>query len=216
MRIAIDTNGVLRDVFGKSEQVYTKFYLDEKFEEENLKTFDEDSEEWVDSNDEDDFEYGMNLPVTSMNLIDHFKFRNEDDLYNFFYIDFPMNIFGHSASVSANTFNILNDLYVDLRDNNEITIISDEIGKSKPATLFFLSKYGCLIENIKFYSKITLEHTFNQFDVIITSNPDILELERINQVVIKYETTYNKEFSSDYTINCISELSDILKQIQND
>lgn len=216
MRIAIDTNGVLRDVFGKSEQVYTKFYLDEKFEEENLKTFDEDSEEWVDSNDEDDFEYGMDLPVTSMNLIDHFKFRNEDDLYNFFYIDFPMNIFGHSASVSANTFNILNDLYIDLRDNNEITLISDEIGKSKPATLFFLSKYGSLIENIKFYSKITLEHTFNQFDVIITSNPDILELERINQVVIKYETTYNKEFNSDYTINCISELSDILKQIQND
>jgi hypothetical protein len=56
------------------------------------------------------------------------------------------------------------------------TIISDEIGKSKPATLFFLSKYGCLIENIKFYSKVTIEDVYDKFDVIITSNPDLLSI----------------------------------------
>lgn len=213
MRIAIDLNGVIRDIFTKTEQVYTKFYLEENNSDEELKEYNEETDEWEEKENVDDFEYGMNLPVTSMNLIDHFKFKDSDELYNFFYIDFPMNIFGHSPSVSGNTFNILNDLYVDYRDNNELTIISDEIGKSKPATLFFLSKYGCLIENIKFYSKITLEHTFEQFDIIITSNPDILSLERNGKKVIKYETTYNKQFDSDYTITCISELDDMLKTI---
>jgi len=213
MRIAIDLNGVIRDIFTKTEQVYTKFYLEENNSDEELKEYNEETDEWEEKENVDDFEYGLNLPVTSMNLIDHFKFKDSDELYNFFYIDFPMNIFGHSPSVSGNTFNILNDLYVDYRDNNELTIISDEIGKSKPATLFFLSKYGCLIENIKFYSKITLEHTFEQFDIIITSNPDILSLERNDKKVIKYETTYNKQFDSDYTITCISELDDMLKTI---
>ena len=53
------------------------------------------------------FEYGLDLPVTSMDLINHFKFEITEDLYNFFYVDFPMNIFGHSPSISGNTFNIL-------------------------------------------------------------------------------------------------------------
>ena len=213
MKIAIDLNGVIRDIFTKAEQVYTKFYLDDVGSDDEVKEYDENTEEWVNKEDEDTFEYGLNLPVTSMNLIEHFKFKDPDELYNFFYVDFPMNIFGHSPSVSGNTFNILNDLYFDYRDDNEITIISDEIGKSKPSTLFFLSKYGCLVENIKFYSKITLEHTFDQFDIIITSNPDILSLENGDKKVIKYETTYNKEFNSDFTIRCLTELDKIFKTI---
>jgi len=213
MKIAIDLNGVVRDVFTKTEQVYTKFYLENENEVEETKEYNEDEEEWVDTEEENDFEYGLNLPVTSLDLINHFKFKDNDELYDFFYVDFPMNIFGHSPSVSGNTFNILNDFYINYRDENEITIISDEIGKSKPATLFFLSKYGCLIENIKFYSKITLEHTFNRFDVIITSNPDILSLKSEDKILIKYETTYNKEYESDYTIKCISELEDTIKTL---
>jgi len=213
MKIAIDLNGVIRDVFVKTEQVYTKFYLDETSEKEEISEYNQETEEWIETDNKDSFEYGLNLPVTSMNLIDHFKFKDNDELYNFFYIDFPMNIFGHSPSVSGNTFNILNDLYVDYRDNNEITIISDEIGKSKPATLFFLSKYGCLVENIKFYSKITLEHTFDYFDVIITSNPDILNLDKGDKIIVKYVTTYNHDFKADYEIECISELDNILKKI---
>ena len=82
---------------------------------------------------------------------------------------------------------------MDFRDFNEITIISDEIGKSKPATLFFLSKYGCLIENIKFYSKVTLSDTFDSFDVIITSNPDLLSLKN-NNTVRYWQTNEKNQF----------------------
>jgi hypothetical protein len=212
MKIAFDLNGVIRDVFLKTEQVYTKFYLEEK-DEDVVSEYNEDTEQWEESSDKDSFDYGLNLPVTSMDLINHFKFETPEELYNFFYIDFPMNIFGHSPSISGNTFNILNDLYVDYRDNNEIYIISDEIGKSKPATLFFLSKYGCLIENIKFYSKSTLGDTFSEFDVIITSNPDFLSKEDVNKKIIKINTTYNQEYDADFILDDISEVNDILKKI---
>jgi hypothetical protein len=211
MKIAIDLNGVVRDIFTKTEQVYTKFYLDE-FEETQSAEFDKETKEWVEEDTKDDFKYELNLPVTSMNLIDHFKFKEQDELYNFFYVDFPMQIFGHSPSVSANTFNVLNDLYVDLRDENELTIISDEIGKSKPATLFFLSKYGCLIENIKFYSKITIEDVYDTFDVIITSNPDLLSIDSDNKTIIKVKTSYNSEFKSNYEINSLSDLREVLNK----
>ena len=212
MKIAFDLNGVIRDVFLKTEQVYTKFYLEEK-DEDVVSEYNEDTEQWEESSGKDSFDYGLNLPVTSMDLINHFKFETPEELYNFFYIDFPMNIFGHSPSISGNTFNILNDLYVDYRDNNEIYIISDEIGKSKPATLFFLSKYGCLIENIKFYSKSTLGDTFSEFDVIITSNPDFLSKEDSNKKIIKINTTYNQEYDADFILDSISEVGDILKKI---
>jgi hypothetical protein len=212
MKIAIDLNGVIRDIFLKSEQVYTKYFLEEGSNEINS-YYDSEKEEWVSKLNGDDFEYGLNLPVTSMNLIEHFKFKNNEDLYDFFYIDFPMQIFGHSPSISGNTFNILNDLYVDLRDENELTIISDEIGKSKPATLFFLSKYGCLIENINFYSKVTIEKIYDSFDIIVTSNPDLLLLDSIDKKIIKVKTTYNSEFKSEYEINDISELQTVLNTI---
>jgi hypothetical protein len=209
MKIAFDLNGVVRDIFLKTEQIYTKFYL-EDVESEISSEYDESKDEWVEKNDSSSFEYGMSLPVKSMNLIDHFKFESQDELYNFFYVDFPMQIFGHSPSISANTFNILNDLYIKLRDDNEVYIISDEMGKSKPATLFFLSKYGSLIENIKFYSNTTLLNTFNEFDIIITSNPNLLSLSNSNKKIIKVKTTYNEDLKSDYIINDLSELESVL------
>ncbi len=209
MKIAFDLNGVVRDIFLKTEQVYTKFYL-EDVDDEISSEYDENKDEWVEKNDSSPFEYGMDLPVKSMNLIDHFKFESQDELYNFFYVDFPMQIFGHSPSISANTFNILNDLYTKLRDDNEVYIISDEMGKSKPATLFFLSKYGSLIENIKFYSNTTLLNTFNEFDIIITSNPSLFSLSNLNKKIIKVKTTYNEDLKSDYTINDLSELESVL------
>ena len=53
MKISIDVNGVLRDTLGKVEQIYQKFFIDDYVKEEN----------------EEDFEYSMNVPVKSIDLI---------------------------------------------------------------------------------------------------------------------------------------------------
>jgi len=205
MRIAFDVNGVLRDTFLKSEQIYQKFYIDE-FDREKTSSFNEETEE---------FEYSLNLPVTSLdNLEEHFKFPNKDDLFNFFYIDFPMQIFGHAPSVSANTFNILNEIYEELRDDHDVLVISDEIQKSKPATLFFLSKYGCLVEKIKFYSNITINDMWNEVDILITANPNLIKNPLSGKTIVKYETSYNEDVKSDYTIKDLKEIKELYEKLK--
>lgn len=198
MKIAVDINGVLRNTLGKAEEVYQKFFIDDYIKEEG----------------EEDFEYKLNLPITSLNLLDHFVFPNNESLYDFLYVDFPMNIFGHAPSVKPNSFNVMNEIYEDLRDNHDISIISDEIQKSKPATLFFLSKYGSLVEKIIFYSKITLEDVISNYDLIITSNPDLLMFENPNLIKVKYKTSYNEDIKSDYTIENLEDLKDLYTELK--
>ena len=203
MRISIDVNGVLRDTLGKIEQIYQKFFIEDYVKEEN----------------EEEFEYSMDLPVTSIDLINHFKFKNKEDLFSFLYVDFPMNIFGHAGSSENSTFHVLNEIYLDLRDSHDLNIISDEIGKSKPATLFFLSKYGCQLETVKFYSTITEDWVWNNSDIIVTSNPKLLEKKVDGKILVKYETSYNTESYSDYSIKSLEEFKELYKTLnlkQND
>jgi hypothetical protein len=197
MRIGIEVNGVLRNTLDKIEQTYQKFMIDktEGIEYEN------------------DFKYEITYPVEDLEIKKHFSFRDDDEMYSFLYEEFPMEIFGHAQSSEYNTFNDLNEIYINLRDNHELLIVSDEISKSKPATLFFLSKFGCLVEKIKFYSNITMDSMWNEVDVLLTSNPSLLLEYPKNKTVIKFETEYNKNIDSLYTISSIKEFEKTLKQI---
>jgi hypothetical protein len=197
MRIAIEINGVLRNTIGKIEQTYQKFLIDKT-----------DGIE-----DEESFKYEINLPVNSLTLQDHFKFQNDEELYSFLYEEFPMEIFGHSQSTEYSSFNDLNDLYVNLRDNHDLMIVSDEIGKSKPASLFFLSKFGCQLEKVKFYSNLTINSMWNEIDVLLTSNPVLLLEHPDDKTIIKYQTDYNKQIDTKYSITELKELESVLKEI---
>lgn len=216
MRIAIDLNGVLRDTIGKITQVYDKHMMNEVLEvDESSKIFNNSGDtEWeLIKTDEENFEYGYNLPITSLTLQDFFKFKDDDEYYSFMYEEFPMQIFGHAGSTEMSSFNDLNDFYISNRDIHRISIVSDEIGKSKPATLFFLSKFSCLIEEIKFFNETTKNLMWDEIDILLTANPDLLLNKPDNKIVIKFETEYNKNVQSDLIIKSIKELDDKLKQI---
>jgi hypothetical protein len=197
MRIAIEINGVLRNTIDKIVQTYQKYMIDKT-----------DGIE-----DEESFKYEMILPVTSLILQDHFKFQNDEELYSFLYEEFPMEIFGHSQSTEYSSFNELNDIYVNLRDNHDLIIVSDEIGKSKPASLFFLSKFGCQLEKVKFYSNLTINSMWNEIDILLTSNPALLLEHPDDKTIIKYQTEYNKQIDTKYSITELKELESVLKQI---
>ena len=217
MRIGIELNGVLRDTISKITQVYEK-HMVEEMAEEIIKTYETtvDSEDFIEMTfDEVDFTYEIKSPVTSLNLMDHFSFKDKDELYNFMYEEFPMQIFGHAPSTELTSFNDLNDIYYRLRDDHDLMIVSDEIGRSKPASLFFLSKFGCLIEKVKFYSNSTINSMWDEIDILLTSNPDLLLSYPDNKIIIKYETEYNKQINSEYSITKIKELEDILNTILN-
>lgn len=194
MKIAIEINGVLRDTIGKIEQTYRKFLIDDILREES------------------DFERSVIEPIDSLNLSQHFKFKDENEIYEFLYLEFAMQIFGHAGSSETFTFNDLNDFYIEFRDKHEIILISDEIGKSKPSTLFFLSKFGCLVEHISFYSKLTKDSVLSDVDVLLTSNPELL-LENNNILKIKYVTKYNQDIHCENTITEIKELKNIIEKL---
>jgi len=197
MKIAIEINGVLRDTVKKIEQVYEKFYI------ENI------------LNEERDFVYEKISDITSLKIQNHLKFKNDDEVYDFLYTEHCMEIFGHSPSTEYNTFNDLNEFYVDHRDRHEILIISDEIGKSKPATLFFLSKFGCQIEKICFYNQITLAKIWREFDLLLTANPDLLLNHPSDKKIIKYNTIYNTQITNLPNIDNLKELKNFITDDTN-
>ena len=200
MRIGIEINGVLRDTLKKIQQEYEKWYLNENWKEM----------EFIEN--EKDIDRKVISDVTSLDLKKHLEFKNEDEIYDFLYMEHTMEIFGHASSVEYNSVNDLNDFYVDMRDNHEIIIVSDEIGKSKPASLFFLAKFGCLLEQVKFYSESTINSLWDSVDVLLTANPNLLLKHPDNKVVIKYNTFYNSDIKTE---NSISTLKELKTKIEN-
>lgn len=220
MKIGIEINGVLRDTIGKFRQLYEQHMVG-KYELESVdKTFNvefsgetEDIISLEENNEVKYFDYKIKSDVTSLNLLEHFSFPSKEDLYSFMYEDYTMELFGHAPSTEMNTFNLLNDVYYNLRDKYDLLIVSDEIGKSKPSSLFFLSKFGCLIEKILFYSEITKNKMFDEVDILLTSNPTLLLNKYDDKILIKFETDYNKQIPCNFTIKSLSEFEGILKKI---
>jgi hypothetical protein len=197
MRIAIEINGVLRNTLDKIQQTYQKYMIDKT----------EGIEE------EDSIVREIKLPIDSLELRNHFTFIDDEELYSFLYEDFPMEIFGHSQSSEYQTFNDLNDIYVNLRDNHDLLIVSDEMGRSKPASLFFLSKFGCQLEKVKFYSNLTINSMWDEIDVLLTSNPALLLEHPDDKILIKYQTEYNKHIETKHSITNLKEFEFELTKI---
>jgi hypothetical protein len=198
MRIGVELNGVLRDTLKKIQQEYEKWYLNNPFKEET---------------GEEDFEYEVISDLTSLDISKHLKFKNEDELYDFLYKEHTMEIFGHAGSVEPSGLLELNEFYLDMRELHDIIVVSDEIGKSKPASLFFISKFGCLVESVKFYSESTINSLWDSVDILLTANPKLLLNHPKNKIVIKFNTLYNQNVESDFHISSLKELKLKIQEI---
>ena len=189
MRIGIELNGVLRDTLKKIQQEYEKWYLENPFKE-----------------DEEKSEYEVISNLTTLDIRSHLKFKDDDELYDFLYKEHTMEIFGHAGSIETSSMMDFNDFYLDMRDNHDILIVSDEMGKSKPASLFFISKFGCLVETVKFYSESTINLLWDSVDILLTANPKLLLNYPKDKTVIKYETSYNTDVDVEYSITTLKDL----------
>jgi hypothetical protein len=202
-KIGIDINGVLRDTIGKFDQLYEKHLIESSDEPFAGNTYELDmsgNTELIELESES-FEYKKISDVDSLELDKHFSFKSKEELFNFMYEEYAMELFGHAPSTEMTTFNMLNDLYYELRDDNELLIVSSEIGKSKPASLFFISKFGCLLEKVLFFSDITKNNMWNQIDILLTADPNLLLEKPVGKTVIKFNTPYNKHIESEYEIS---------------
>lgn len=191
-KVFINITGVLRDTYAKAASEYRKYYIETELEE----------------GEEEPFEYDMVLPVNTDDLSNHFKFQSEDEMKYFFFVEFAIEIFGHSAPVYSGVFRDLADLMKD-NDDWEITIVSDEVGKGKPSSLFFLSKNTCYVDNYRFYKKDNVEEMWNECDVWITTECDVIKTKPEGKTVVKVETEYNKDLKSDYTVEKLTNVKEI-------
>jgi hypothetical protein len=152
--------------------------------------------------------------LTTLKIIEHLSFKDDDELYNFLYKEHTMEIFGHAGSVENSSMMDFNDFYLNMRDEHDILIVSDEMGKSKPASLFFISKFGCLVETVKFYSETTINSMWDSVDVLLTANPQLLLNHPEGKIVIKYNTSYNSDINTEHSISKLKEFEDKIKEIK--
>ena len=189
MKIAISINEVLRDFIGQFSYTYNKYIAEINITEKD---------------------------VTDFDLLKFFKFDNVDKLNSFMYLEAPLEIFGHADQVSDGLMNKFNEFLneIDFEEEHQIELVSREVNKAIPSTLFFLSKTGCRAKNIRFVSKHEAE--WDGVDVLITANPKALESKPEGKIGVKVKTPYNKEIKSDYEIDSILDFindEDLRKKI---
>lgn len=193
-RVAIEINGVLRDTYEKIEQLYQKFFIDE------LELVDED------------FQFNITKPFDTEKVQNHFAFKTDEEYYSFMYEEFVMQIFGHAPSTELSTFTEFNSIVKNLKEEFEFVLVSEQIAKTRPATLFFISKFGCEIDKIIFYNKNNIQKITNEFDILVAASPSLIEFYK-DKTTIKYETSYNSNINSEIIIKGIKELESTLTKI---
>ena len=200
MEIFISIDGVIRNTIQKFDYHYNESYLadDVTFEEDN------------------NFEYGVVEPIQNDNLLNSYKFQSKEEFENFLFIEYPIEIFGHAGLSYSTTFTDLHKLIYDNPQHNFTLIGLDELGKARPATLFFLSKNGFLGNNIKFSRTSNLDELWSTCDIWITDNKNILDVAPDDKIGLKFQTTYNQYFTYGKEITKLNEIQDIwLKSLEN-
>ena len=175
-RIGITINEVLRDFVGQFAYTYDKYI--NKF---SLKE----------------------TPVDTYDLINHFKFDSIDELNKFLYIEASLEIFGHADQLHDNVMKHFNLFLSDIKDEeeHEVELISREVQKAIPSTLFFLSKLACQADKIRFVQNY--KDKWDDIDILITANPEALNCKPINKISVKINSSYNKDVKADYELDSI-------------
>lgn len=188
MEIFVSIDGVLRNTIQKFDYHYRDAYLD--------------------SETEDTFEYGITEPIQNNNILNSYKFQSQEEYEFFTFIEYPIEIFGHAGLSYSTTFSELNKIIHNNPEHTFTLVGIDELGKSKPATLFFLSKNGFLGNNIKFARSQDVDDLWTKCDVWISDSENILQKCPEDKIGIKFNTTYNQYFTYKKEITKLTEIEE--------
>lgn len=192
MEIYISIDGVLRNTIQKFKYHYTESFLS--------------PDSIIDENDT--FDYALFEPITNDNLLDCFRFQSKEQFEFFYYIEYPLEIFGHAGLSHKDTMSRLNEL-ISLNKEHNFTIVGlNEFGKAKPATLFFLSKNGFMGNNIKFIKSEDIKNEWEKCDYWVTDSKEIIDSCPKEKTVVKFNTPYNEYFTNSKEINKLQEINE--------
>jgi hypothetical protein len=191
MEVYISINGVLRNLIQKFEYHYNNNFIDAEVEVEEGSL---------------PFDYKITFPIQNDNLLNSFAFQSKDEFNNFLFVDYPLEIFGHSTLSYPSVITDLNRIMYENPDINFTIVGLDEFGKAKSSTLFFLSKYSFLGNNIKFIRSDDISNEWKKCNMWVTDNDDILSKCPKNKKAIKFVTEYNTNISYSNEINNLTKI----------
>jgi hypothetical protein len=214
MKIGVSVNGVLRDYFGRIEKIHTKYFNPEDGQEVVIKDYDLEKWLWFPQEEvvRNEIEFNPNFNekefVKSESTFELKEVRDEEiTVEDFIYDKCCLEIHGYADEVIDGAVRSINELDLHLKTlskDNQIVITSREAGRTVPSTLFFLSKTGCMIQDIKFTMGTT--DCWQDVDVMITDHPEILNSKPEGKITIKVEKSFNQDINSDYSIRSVKEL----------
>jgi hypothetical protein len=79
-----------------------------------------------------------------------------------------------------------------------------EIGATIPATLGFLSDKGFKVRN--YYFPLDSTRIYEKCDIVITANPNIINVCPENKTVIKINMAYNEDAEAKYAFDSMYDL----------
>jgi hypothetical protein len=188
MNIYISIDGVLRNFVNRFHYHYEQAYIDVE-------------------ESESDFEYKVNEPITNLNIDDHFVFQSKDEQDYFRYIEYPMELYGHSPVSYSGVNNELNKFIFENKEHTITLVGVDELGKSIPSTFFFLSRNAFICNNVKFILSDDLEKEWETVDVWVSDSKHIMESTPEGKRHILFETPYNQLFTSENKITKLNEIN---------
>jgi hypothetical protein len=215
MKVGISINGVLRNFFGRIENIHTKYFNPEDGQEVQVKDYDLEKWLWFPKEEivrkEMEFNPNFNMKefLADENSDNHLVEVVDDEITveDFVYDKCCLEIFGYADEIVDGAVQSVNDLELHLKmtgKEHKMIITSREAGRSVPSTLFFLSKTGCMIQDIKFTMGTT--DCWDFVDIMVTDHPEILNSKPEGKKVIKIEKPFNQEIPADYTVKSVREL----------
>lgn len=139
-----------------------------------------------------------------------FGFEDEEEYKTFLYTDYPFEIFAEATVTEKMIDKNLNLWHIKQSQNDDFDepielIIANpfEYNASIGFTYFFLSKIATRVREI--YLPSTALDIWDKCDVLITATPRLLKNKPEGKKVIKIETDYNKDITSDYTYEHLSD-----------
>ena len=180
MIISVNINGVLRDILSRFQEIYEK-YNDRKVISE----------------------------VVTPDLMKYVHFESNDELIDFLYEESPMEIFGQAKESCQNVVQHLMKLYKEMPEGYRLRIVSDDLGRGKSSTLWFLAKYGCVCDEIMFYNNLTIDRLWQDTDLFITSDVDIIESKPNGKKLIIVDAVYNKDMDCDKRIDNLKKIESL-------
>jgi hypothetical protein len=180
MKIAIDLNDVVRDFSTNFLKYYIECYN---------RNF-----------DLTDFEFWSN----DMSAV--FNFQSKSAMYDFMYSNYAFELYGKCGTCGRNLTQELNkwaEITVkeaDVPDDIDLMFVSSkEYGLSICNSYYFISKLGTKIRET--YFPTDSAEIWDKCDVLITADPNLLNIKPENKIAIKITTDYNKEAPADFTYN---------------